>query len=206
MTARSKEEVVQEYRIQSLQDATMRVIARKGIGATTVQDIADEAGVAKGTIYLYFRDRDELVEKTFESAISRLHGRIDEALEAEGSLEQRLRESLLRAIEFFRESGQFFRLYIAQRFPEGTPQQQRKQQRQCDQYRTRIVKLAALFEEAMQKGEIRRTDAYRLALFFAEGTNAIIVERVMEENPPPAEDDVDLIVATFLDGIRIQRS
>mgnify|MGYP006196114227 CR=1 FL=1 len=39
--------------------------------------------------------------------------------------------SLLRAIEFFRESGQFFRLYIAQRFPEGTPQQQRKQQRHC---------------------------------------------------------------------------
>ena len=105
-----------------------------------------------------------------------------------------------------RESGQFFRLYIAQRFPEGTPQQQRKQQRQCDQYRTRIVKLAALFEEAMQKGEIRRTDAYRLALFFAEGANAIIVERVMEENSPPAEDDVDLIVSMFLDGIRIQRS
>jgi len=50
----------------------MRVIARKGMAAATVQEIADEAGVAKGTIYLYFRDRDELVERTFEGAISEL--------------------------------------------------------------------------------------------------------------------------------------
>ena len=70
---KSKEEVVQEFRIQSIQDATMRVIARKGMAAATMQEIADEAGVAKGTIYLYFRDRDELVEKTFETAMHAAH-------------------------------------------------------------------------------------------------------------------------------------
>lgn len=180
----------------------MRVIARKGINATTMQDIADEAGVAKGTIYLYFRDRDELVEKTFENALADLHARVDSALEQEGPIEERLRESLLRAIEFFRENGQFFRLYVSQRFPEGTPQQQRKQKRHCDQYRERNLKLAAVFEEAMNRGEIRRVDPYRLALFFAEGTNAIIVERVMEEKAPPADADVDFIISTILDGIR----
>ena len=184
----------------------MRVIARKGIAAATMQDIAEEAGVAKGTIYLYFRDRDELVEKTFDSAITQLHARVDEALDADGPLEERLRQSLHQAIAFFRENGQFFRLYIAQRFPEGTPQQQRKQKRHCDQYRQRMVKLAGVFEEAMNRGEIRRMDPYRLALFFAEGTNAIIVERVMEENSPAAEADVDLIVSAMLDGIRVQRS
>ena len=71
---KSKEEVVQEFRIQSIQEATMRVIARKGMAAATMQEIAEEAGVAKGTIYLYFRDRDELVEKTFETAIEQLIG------------------------------------------------------------------------------------------------------------------------------------
>lgn len=202
MQAKSKEEVVQEFRIQSLQQATMRVIARKGIASTTVQDIADEAGVAKGTIYLYFRDRDELVEKTFESAIGQLHERIDSALEQDAPLETRLRDSLHRAIEFFKDNGQFFRLYIAQRFPEGTPQQQRKQKRHCDQYRQRMTKLAVVFEEAMNRGEIRRVDPHRLALLFAEGTNAIIVERVMEEKSPSADADVDFIVSTILDGIR----
>ena len=184
----------------------MRVIARKGISATTMQDIADEAGVAKGTIYLYFRDRDELVEKTFENAVSQLHSRMDEVLEMDAPIEERLRQSLLRLFDFFRENGQFFRLYVSQRFPEGSPPQQRRQQRQCEQYRQRMVKLADVFDDAMGRGEIRRMDPLRLAMLLAEGTNAIAIERVMAETPPPAEEDVDLILSTFLDGIRVKRS
>ena len=91
---KSKEEVVQEFRIQSIQDATMRVIARKGMAAATMQEIADEAGVAKGTIYLYFRDRDELVEKTFETAMQTLMGQIDAALERDIPFEEKIRATI----------------------------------------------------------------------------------------------------------------
>src|SRR3954470_13384412 len=101
---KSKEEVVQEFRIQSIQEATMRVIARKGMAAATMQEIAEEAGVAKGTIYLYFRDRDELVEKTFERAMNGLHARIDVALESSESFESKLRSMLIAKIEFFRDN------------------------------------------------------------------------------------------------------
>src|SRR3954464_8777957 len=116
---KSKEEVVQEFRVQSIQDAAMRVIARKGMAAATMQEIADEAGVAKGTIYLYFRDRDELVEKTFESAMSDLHDRVEEALGKEGTFEEKLRAVLSAQIAFFRDNREFFRLYISLRYPEG---------------------------------------------------------------------------------------
>src|SRR5436309_10840503 len=115
---RSKEEVVSEFRIQSIRDAAMRVIARKGMAAATVQEIADEAGVAKGTIYLYFRDRDDLVEKAFESAMGDLHKRVEEALEKEGTWEQKLRAVLAAQIGFFEANREFFRLYMSLRYPE----------------------------------------------------------------------------------------
>ncbi len=108
--ARSKEEVVQEFRIQSIQEAALRVIARKGMAAATMQEIAEEAGVAKGTIYLYFRDRDELVEKTFESAMNDLHDRVEEALEKQGSFEEKLRAVLAAQIGYFQANREFFRL------------------------------------------------------------------------------------------------
>src|SRR5258705_3597466 len=140
---KSKEEVVQEYRIQSIQEATMRVIARKGMAAATMQEIADEASVAKGTIYLYFRDRDELVEKTFENAIGQLHARIDEALDGTGPFEEKLRHLFAAKFKFFQENREFFRLYISLRFPEGNPQQQRRQKRTCQpQYQSRLDKFA----------------------------------------------------------------
>lgn len=203
---RSKEDVVQEFRIQSIQEAAMRVIGRKGIAAATMQDIAEEAGVAKGTIYLYFKDRDELVDTTFENSITQLHERIDSAMEPHATFEAKFRAALKTLFEFFRENREFFRLYTAQRFPEGTPHQQRHQQRHCDRYRDRRRKMAGLLSDAMDRGEIRRMDPDRLALFLTEGTNAIVIERVMEENPPSEEQDVELIVDVILDGIRAARS
>lgn len=203
MPVRSKEDVVQEFRVQSIQDAAMRVIARRGMAAATMQEIATEAGVAKGTLYLYFRDRDELVEKTFERAMGALHARIDAALQSAGTFEQSLRAMLTAEIEFFRDHREFFRLYMSLRLPQGNAQQQRRQKRTCQpQYRSRIQQFAKLLDEAMHRGEIRRLDPNRLALFIVEASNAIIIERVLEEAPPPEEQDVELIASTIFSGIR----
>src|SRR3954454_11449387 len=126
--AKSKEDVVSEFRVQSIQEAAIRVISRKGMAAATMQEIAEEAGVAKGTIYLYFRDREELVGKTFETSIGELHKRLDAALEADGSFEERLRAVITAQLAFFNENREFFRLYHSLRMPEGTSAQQRRQQ------------------------------------------------------------------------------
>lgn len=207
MTARSKEEVVQEFRVHSIQDAAIRVIARKGMAAATMQEIAEEAGVAKGTIYLYFRDRDELVEKTFETAITRLVERVEKAMAAESGIEEKIRGAMSAKFAFFRENREFFRLYMSLRIPEGDAQQQRRQKRTCEpQYRASVARLSDQLAEAMDRGEIRRTDPARLALFIVEGSNAIVVERVKEETPPPEEDDVEFLMQVIMGGIRPERS
>jgi AcrR family transcriptional regulator len=201
--SRSKEEVVQEYRIQSIQEATMRVIARKGMAAATMQEIAEEAGVAKGTIYLYFRDREELVEKTFESAMSRLMGLVDEALDRDTTFDQKIHDVIAAQLGFFSSSREFFRLYLSMRMPEGTPERQRRQKVTCQpQYRERIQKLATAIEQAMDRGEVRRADPFRLALFIIEGSTAVLIERLTEETSPAESADVDLIVGLILDGVR----
>ena|SRR5438874_5732127 len=202
MANRSKEEVVSEFRIQSIQDAALRVIARKGMSAATMAEIASEAGVAKGTIYLYFRDRDELVEKTFDTAIGELRRRVDEVLAREGTFEERFRALIAAELAFFRENAEFFRLYLSLRMPEGNAIQQRRQKRNCEpQYRARVEAFAQTLKEAMERGEIRKMDAHRLAIILKEGAMAIILERLNEHAPPPEEEDVELIVSTLLEGI-----
>lgn len=204
--AKSKEDVVQEFRVQSIQEAAIRVISRKGMASATMQEIAEEAGVAKGTIYLYFRDREELVEKTFETAIGELHKRIDAALDAEGSFAQRLRAVITAKLSFFNENREFFRLYQTLRMPEGSASQQRRQKRTCQpQYRTRVEKMAAVLKLAMDAGEVRPLDPKRLALFLIETSTAIVLERLSEDAPPPESEDVELIVSTLLSGIAIPK-
>jgi AcrR family transcriptional regulator len=50
-----------EDRRQDLLDAGVRVMREKGISATTIADIAQAGGVAKGTFYLYFRSKEHLL-------------------------------------------------------------------------------------------------------------------------------------------------
>jgi AcrR family transcriptional regulator len=200
---RSKEEVVQEFRIHSIQEATMRVIARKGMAAATVQEIADEAGVAKGTIYLYFRDRDELIEKTFEGAMTQLISRIDAVLDEEMPLDQKIRALMAAKLRFFSENREFLRLYLSLRVPEGPPQRHRRQKQTCHpQYRTRAQKLANVLKQAMDRGEIREMDPYRLALFIIEGSTAVMLERLTEDSSPAEAADVELLAGLVLDGVR----
>lgn len=202
MATKSKEEVVQEFRMQSIQEATMRVIARKGMGAATMQEIAEEAGVAKGTIYLYFRDRDELVEKTFENAITRLIEEVEAAMSRPGSFRDRMRATLSAKIEFFNAHREFFRLYIDLRLPEGTPQQQRRHRKTCEpQYKNALDAFTAQIQAAMDAGEIRQMDARRLALFIIEGTNAIVIDRVINDAQPPDAADIDFMVDLIFSGI-----
>lgn len=203
---RSKEEVVQEFRIQSIQEATMRVISRKGMAAATVQEIADEAGVAKGTIYLYFRDRDELVERTFETAIAQLMERIDAVLSQKLPFDRMIRAIMAAKIGFFNANREFFRLYLSLRMPEGSGARPRRRKQTCHpQYRARAQRLAAVLKDAMARGEIREVDPYRLAVFIIEGSTAVIIERLGEDSSPSETEDVEFIAGLVLDGVR-QRS
>ncbi len=52
--------------------AAVKVFARKGFYASRVSEIAKAAGVADGTIYLYFKSKDELLTSLFEDRITRL--------------------------------------------------------------------------------------------------------------------------------------
>lgn len=201
---KSKEEVVQEFRIQSIQEAAIRVIARKGMAAATMQDIAEEAGVAKGTIYLYFRDRDELVDKTMEGSISRLIGQVDAAIDSAEDIEGKIRGAISAKFAFFRENREFFRLYSNLRHPEGPPRHAHGRQKHGCQprYDKSVARFVAVLEAAMDQHEIRRMNAQRLALFIIEGSNAIVVERVMEQHSPDELEDVDLLMDVIMGGIR----
>ena len=187
--------------------AALAEFSEKGFAAARLDDIAKRAGVAKGTIYLYFRDREELVEKTFETAIGELHKRLDAALDSDGTFEERLRAVMTAQLGFFNENREFFRLYHSLRMPEGTSAQQRRQKRNCQpQFQTRVDRLAKILQQAMDAGEVRPLDPKRLALFLIEGSTAIVLERLSEDAPPPESEDVELIVSTLLCGIAIPKS
>ncbi|MGA2192134.1 MAG: TetR/AcrR family transcriptional regulator [Nitrospirota bacterium] len=70
-----KKELIQRFRTEGILDAARKVIAQRGLDKTTMEQVAEEAGISKATIYLYFKNKDGLY---YHCVISRF----DEILEA----------------------------------------------------------------------------------------------------------------------------
>ncbi len=58
-----KTELKKEQKKQSLLDAAYRLFLEKGVSKTSVDEIAKGANVAKGTFYLYFHDKEHLLQQ-----------------------------------------------------------------------------------------------------------------------------------------------
>lgn len=72
-------------------DAAERVFAQRGFYAAKVADIAREAGVADGTIYLYFKNKDDLLITLFESRMERVIQILSDAVSTAASPGAQLR-------------------------------------------------------------------------------------------------------------------
>jgi len=81
---------VERERRQQLTGAAARVIGRKGWGAATVRDVADEAGTSTGTIAYYYAGKDELFEHALRAASEAFGRRMGEAVALAGSPLERL--------------------------------------------------------------------------------------------------------------------
>jgi TetR/AcrR family fatty acid metabolism transcriptional regulator len=71
--------------------AAVRVFAKKGFYATRVSEVARAAGVADGTIYLYFKSKDQLLVSLFEDRVERLLAYLETALPDEARAADKLR-------------------------------------------------------------------------------------------------------------------
>ncbi len=78
-----------------LVEAACAVFAEKGYASTRVAEIAERAGVGKGTVYEYFSSKEELLFAVFESINADISSRMNDALAAGGSTEEQL-DNLLR--------------------------------------------------------------------------------------------------------------
>ena len=79
------------------------VFAEKGYASTRVAEIAERAGVGKGTVYEYFSSKEELLFAVFESINADISSRMNDALSAGGSAEEQLHNLLRLGAEVISE-------------------------------------------------------------------------------------------------------
>ena len=83
-----------------IEGGVVDVVARKGLHATTIKDIASAASVSPGLLYRYWENRDALAGEVYQSHLRELLGRLTSAAATERTATARLRAMIAAFLDF----------------------------------------------------------------------------------------------------------
>lgn len=169
-------------------EAAEDVLAARGLEGASTAAIAERAGVAVGTLYNYFPDREALFASLFKQRRAEIRPRLDEVAQASARLpiEKRLREYLAGVMAIFEDRRTFIRVVVAVDQKETKPT--------SPVLLTTVVDaLVAILRPTFGK----RADDYAVMIV---GAIKLLVRRRVEDGEPFAPD-ADLVADTFLQGM-----
>ncbi|MCR4426123.1 MAG: TetR/AcrR family transcriptional regulator [Firmicutes bacterium] len=181
-------------------DAAQRVFADRGFHNATVDLIADHAGVAKGTIYLYFKSKHELLAALIEDRVSRLINLIRRSAEEGPSALERLRAIVRVHFVFYENNQEFMALLYGQLGHMATELEERV---------TRVTEeLTAIIESSfacgIDEGVFRPGDT-RLLTFGLQGMiHAVAFEWIMAGSVVPPDGVAEDVYRLFVEGAAVR--
>lgn len=180
-------------------EAATKVFARHGFYSSRVADIAEEAGVASGTIYLYFRNKEDLIICIFEEAVQdllkHLHG--IEGRSPENDLKNLIKQHLLR-MEDDQHLARVFQIQLRQANPHirqgiGTP------------LKDYFNFIEAVLERGKEEGVFRQDQETRLMRKMVFGTlDEICTRWVLSGSRYSLEEMIPSIWKLLLSAIKME--
>jgi AcrR family transcriptional regulator len=180
-----------------IQESAVRAVTRVGVQGLTMDRIAEEARIAKGTIYLHFRTKDELVRATIEWCLTPLIEELIAILESDLPPDERLRRFTWRHLAYFEDRRDLFRVLLHER---GRTQV-RTDRRRSSLYKKLVEKTASVVELGMETGLFRSFDPTKLAGLIVDANITLISHRLLEQEKGSAQGDADFLNSVFMDGI-----
>jgi AcrR family transcriptional regulator len=186
---KTKQQVVSEFRRTEIVDAARTVFARRGFAQGIMDEIAKEAGVAKGTLYLYFRSKTEIYKAVLDHDMKTLKASTLDRIDAAKGLKEKIRTFALARIERAEANKEFFRIMDS----EGSALSYTRSQYR-DWLREPVQRLADAIGKASEQGKIRSVDAEKTAWLIADMTRGTIQRRLLSQSEATPAADADFLL------------
>ena len=180
----------------------MRVLSADGARGLTMERVAREAGVAKGTLYVYFKDKKQLLQSVKEESLAPMRRELFGILDGDLPPVEKLRNFVARHLSYFDEHREFFRVLLWDRQLAET----NLRRQQSDPFRTYVEKIAAVLREGASAKVFRPLDPVKVAAVLIEADIAMIAQRLLTDAPGSVEEDARMLTDLITNGLSPRRT
>lgn len=181
--------------------AAVRVFARKGFAATRIDDVAAEAGISKGSVYLSYDSRDDLLTAAFDSYAARSQALLRRAQESEEPALERLVALVRSVLELVAGEPDLARVLLdlwgARRSGDGMPMDM------PSVYRDYRAAITGLLREGVTEGTVRADAGERHATVVVGAVEGCVLQWLLAPELPLTEL-ADPIVELCVESLRAQ--
>jgi AcrR family transcriptional regulator len=197
LAGKSKHDIVSEFRCAEILAAARKIFATKGFRDATVDDIAAEAGIAKGTVYLYYPSKKEMYLASLKQGLEELRQRTGAAMQAAAGAQAKLRAFVRTRMEYAEANRDFFRIYHSEFGNLNNDSE--FQQLYLQQAKT----LESVLQTAAEKGEIRRIRADFSAFLIYDMVKSVMIQRLLGRSTARLDDDIETLTELIWKGLAV---
>jgi AcrR family transcriptional regulator len=195
-----------EQKRRLIMKAALKIFSRKGYSPTALDEIAQEAGIAKGTLYLYFKDKEDLICSTLMFVLDDLKHRMLQDIPQDLSSVETLKRIALFMFQYFAENDDFHNIYLTilnyNLVSNYTSLFERMLARKRELYDWEYQ----LVEDAKKQGHIREDMATMDIVMAFDGIVMNVIDQMFfhkEATTFDPQTKTEMVMQLFLDGVGV---
>ncbi len=198
LSRREREKLRQRH---EMLEAALELFSEKGFHNVSMHEIAQKAEFAVGTVYKFFKNKEDLYKSLLMAKAQEFHDRHMEVLNKPGDPLTLLKDSIVAKGEIFADNMAAIRLYFAEtsgasfNFKAGLDQDLRRFHEEA------LERLSSLFAAGIRKKVFRKIDPYYLAVALDGLTNAFLFSWLEDAEAHPYEKSAAMITDMFFEGV-----
>src|SRR5512139_1861546 len=187
---------------EEILSAAEKVFAAKGFFSTTMSDIAREAEFGTGSLYKYFKSKEDLYFTLIDEKVEEINGPVKAELSHKTPAVERIKKVLGLQFEFFERNRDFFRIYTSERSRFEWTVKDELGRGLHEEMIAYINILAEVMRQGIEEGEFRPLNPMDLAHALVGIVNSFVFEWMMSSESYPLISKLDAVLEIFWGGVQ----
>lgn len=192
-----RKEMMEKLTRKDILDSSIMVLLDKGIKRFTMDQVASMAGIAKGTVYLYFKGKSELLDAVVDHCYEPLGKEYEDIAVSEDDPLSKLEQIVSKSMVFTENNKKIFnevRNIMFNTLDKAIGDEK-------SWYWQTINLISGVLDEAIRSGKIRSINTVKFAALFFESINTLMSHRILADVEDTIEEDTRDIMELFIKGL-----